>query len=271
MFCTWVLYSFAVFALAIVGGMRFLGRLFFRVKSKGYKPPFACLIVILSLIAGVLAGGIAFYTISIGQRTESFTVVMLWFFLAFYLFFGIGIGVSSLVMALVTAALPQRKARVFGARKVRFPFAIVGWFEIVGGTLLLLYLFSDFPLNKLLNHWNILAGTYLLAILPGLYFLELAKRRKKTLSLTQVIAEDKRPPVFYLRSFKEESLPFVAEYTDTGGDEPYANTITLEKYLSAKITELIGPFVALGSPEDYLPPEGAARFYAEDKNCDGPL
>src|SRR5262245_61519307 len=75
MFCTWVLYSFAVFALAIVGGMRFLGRLFFRVKSKGYKPPFACLIVILSLIAGVLAAGIAFYTISIGQRTESFTVV----------------------------------------------------------------------------------------------------------------------------------------------------------------------------------------------------
>src|SRR5262245_61519308 len=81
---------------------------------------------------------------------------MLWFFLAFYLFFGIGIGVSSLVMALVTAALPQRKARVFGARKVRFPFAIVGWFEIVGGTLLLLYLFSVFLLYKLFNHLIIL-------------------------------------------------------------------------------------------------------------------
>ena len=40
--------------------------------------------------------------------------------------------------------------------------------------------------------------------------------------------------------------------------------ITFEQYVGPTIRREIGPFVALGSPEDYLPPFGAARKYAED-------
>ena len=39
---------------------------------------------------------------------------------------------------------------------------------------------------------------------------------------------------------------------------------TVEDYLSGEIERCLGPFVALGSPEDYLQPLGAARAYADD-------
>jgi hypothetical protein len=38
-----------------------------------------------------------------------------------------------------------------------------------------------------------------------------------------------------------------------------------EVYLGSEFRERIGPFIALGNPEDYLPPEGAIRTYADDE------
>jgi hypothetical protein len=40
--------------------------------------------------------------------------------------------------------------------------------------------------------------------------------------------------------------------------------LTFEQYFSKTLTDVFGPFVALGGPEDYLPPEGAIRLYAKD-------
>ena len=40
--------------------------------------------------------------------------------------------------------------------------------------------------------------------------------------------------------------------------------ITLEEYLGPGLNASIGPFVALGNPEDYLAPPGALRIYAKD-------
>jgi hypothetical protein len=42
------------------------------------------------------------------------------------------------------------------------------------------------------------------------------------------------------------------------------SAVTFEEYLAEALSNSIGPFVALGSPEDYLPPEGALRAYADD-------
>ena len=40
--------------------------------------------------------------------------------------------------------------------------------------------------------------------------------------------------------------------------------LTFEEFFSRSLEHEIGPLVALGSPEDYVMPEGAARHYARD-------
>jgi hypothetical protein len=79
----------------------------------------------------------------------------------------------------------------------------------------------------------------------------------------------------YLRSFAQESQCFVigskekysayAPSWTAGLTDSYDNVhLTFEQYFRGTLTEAFGPFVALGSPEDYLPPEGAIRLYAKD-------
>jgi Sel1 repeat len=74
------------------------------------------------------------------------------------------------------------------------------------------------------------------------------------LSLEEYLAADLRPPVLYLRPFQMERYPF------TGG----VRSLSFEEFFLQAFREL-GPFVALGNPEDYLPVlRGAVRLYASD-------
>lgn len=121
----------------------------------------------------------------------------------------------------------------------------------------------------------------LLALTAGLTLAGLrVRRQRRALSATVVLAGDARPPVLYLREFRHERQPFVA-----GGAEelrPYLQsavrwlpswlqpswadiqTVSAEEYLAVAMGVQLGPFVALGSPLDELPPLGAARDYAQD-------
>jgi hypothetical protein len=63
----------------------------------------------------------------------------------------------------------------------------------------------------------------------------------------RVMRDDPRAPVVYLR-------PFGAEFG-----------LSVEERTLARIMEqVVGPLVAVGNPQDALPPLGAARFYARD-------
>src|SRR5262249_34683742 len=42
--------------------------------------------------------------------------------------------------------------------------------------------------------------------------------------------------------------------------------VRFDEYFRAAVTSSAGPFVALGNPEDYIPPEGASRLYAKDSD-----
>ncbi len=59
----------------------------------------------------------------------------------------------------------------------------------------------------------------------------------------EAMAQDSRAPVLYLRSFENE------------------NDVSSEEEVLAKILKEVGPFVAIGRPEDKLPMLGAARDY----------
>jgi len=67
----------------------------------------------------------------------------------------------------------------------------------------------------------------------------------------KVMAADRRAPVVYLRSFATEGR--------IGEDE-----IALSRVLGT-----VGPFVAIGSPRDPLPPLGASRFYLPGPDWQG--
>lgn len=67
----------------------------------------------------------------------------------------------------------------------------------------------------------------------------------------EVLAEDVRPPVLYFRTFRSDERRTLS----VGRDK-------FETTLGNRLTRL-GPFVAIGNPEDRLPPLGAARLYVQ--------
>ena len=85
--------------------------------------------------------------------------------------------------------------------------------------------------------------------------------------------EDARQPVLYLRQFAYEGQPFVAPVDSDLG--PTALPVlradlsgfeTLEDFLAPAIERSLGPFIALGNPQDLLPPLGASRQYLTDRH-----
>jgi TM2 domain-containing membrane protein YozV len=80
----------------------------------------------------------------------------------------------------------------------------------------------------------------------------------------KVIQQDKRPPVVYIRSFKDDGklLPggWRARWFSVVN---WTTAVSVEQEL-AIIMERVGPVVAIGKPGELLPELGAARLYASD-------
>ena len=74
----------------------------------------------------------------------------------------------------------------------------------------------------------------------------------------EVLSEDKRPPVLYLRSFKDDD---VTSGLIDGSASPVS--YTEEEYL-VDILKDFGPCIAIGQPGEKLPSLGAARMYLAD-------
>jgi hypothetical protein len=86
-------------------------------------------------------------------------------------------------------------------------------------------------------------------------------RGKKHLapSVEEKLAQDTRPPVLYLRSFRDEALDAAH------GEQRISflpSLVTQEEEL-VEALEKIGPTVAIGQPNEPLPEVGAARMYVE--------
>jgi TM2 domain-containing membrane protein YozV len=81
----------------------------------------------------------------------------------------------------------------------------------------------------------------------------------------KLLEEDPRPPVVYIRSFKDDDKIILGSrlrrwYSTVFG---YLTAITMEQEL-AIIMNRVGPVVAIGKPGELLPELGAARLYASD-------
>jgi hypothetical protein len=92
-------------------------------------------------------------------------------------------------------------------------------------------------------------------------------RRFLRVSLEQAQATDRRPPVLFLRSFRDDLVPLAAP--KAGFVYRLFNYTERNKSVDQLLLEegtALGPVVALGNPRDTVPPYGAARGYAEHRD-----
>ncbi|MGH9422636.1 MAG: hypothetical protein ACRD3J_21865, partial [Thermoanaerobaculia bacterium] len=186
---------------------------------------------------------------------------------------------APLITLFLVIVLPRRRNRSFGRRRGARQLLAIGWIIGLVGAIAT-------ELGLLVVAWPITFSFDLVA-LAGITIVEcvvwfvigysvivVARRAERQPTLEAVLAEDPRPPVLYVRPFDTERLPFVfgewyryrAFYQGAGRPAKGSPLmIALENYLSKPIGQTIGPFVALGSPEDLIPTTGGAvRTYATD-------
>ena len=223
----------------------YLSYLKFYLRKKGYKNPFmAPFIGILFLIPFIIVfiSGFEFLPKNANFFDFVFIIVGLILF-------------AGLATTTVVLLLPIKKSRVPGQRKIHLPYFMIGIALIAIGILLIILEWISFML--------------MISLIPTIIYCFYMARRVQSRSMTEVISMDNRPPVLYLRPFIQEEKAFIeATFSEMDFLSYFSSKmgITLEKYFFDDISKSIGPFIALGNPEDYAPPEGAARVYANDKD-----
>jgi hypothetical protein len=242
----------AGFALYVMLAFGLYKRLRTTVQQRGYKSP-----VVLTG-AGVAAFTLPFVVTMLMMRIVGRDDDALWWLLVLFL-------AAPLGLTLAARFLPARNPRIAGRRVVRFRYQPVGYFLLAGAA-------GFWTAAAVTNK----AGLFQVGVqfaLGGLACLVIA-RRAVAPDASAVLAVDPRPPVVYLRPFQHEDETFVRLPWHWRGFWKNAgraimhrkgwHLLTLEQYLGGEISAGIGPFIALGNPVDFVPPEGAARTYVAD-------
>ena len=236
-----------------------------KARRKGYRAPGAALVV-LATLAATIGLTLPFLPSGVGFGPSQFLLRE----------FGPPITVFWIVGLILVAVLPRRSARVSGERHVKFPFVLAGWtvgavgFAVVASGIW--FWFSGRQAFPLVVRMLWLAGV-LIAL--GRYLVHRGRAIANQPVLEKVLADDPRSPVLYLRAFNQESQAFALGDASKYGAyvEGWQQVaipgqrvgVPFEQYFHRSIETRLGPFVALGSPEDYVPPHGAVRQYATDE------
>jgi hypothetical protein len=187
--------------------------------------------------------------------------------------------VAPAAMLLIVRLLPRQQVRIFGVRQGARQLIVAGWVTNAGciptaiAVVLLMRPVSSFREASMVAVAVLaLSSTWLIA---GFSLIAVGRSSERRPTLESLLTRDPRPPVLYLRPFDSERQPFVtgeyhryhSYYRGFGGPkEGTAVFISLESYLAETIERMVGPFVALGSPEDFTHPvTGAVRKYSSDQ------
>lgn len=232
------------------------------VRRKGYQSPFRLtaftIMYVLSFTAGWIVHVVdpaACMNCSAMSHPEHYQEHLIWphtiRFLQNYLPTSFAIMAGSAAVAFL---MPIRRRR-FGARQTKIPWRLLSRLSVVvwGVATVVGYVFDaeasdQFKLGVIC--WS-LYGTFA-------YYAQ----RIAAPSMSRVLNEDPRAPVLYLRPFDQEDEVFAAVSTDQLGElqipvrnpRAYRHGVTVEEYFATIIQREIGPFIALGDPQDSIPP-----------------
>jgi hypothetical protein len=92
-------------------------------------------------------------------------------------------------------------------------------------------------------------------------------KKHKAVMASAVLARDPRPPVLYLRPFKQDPKVGANPVLRSGflGSASHGLALITEEEQLAEVMNEIGPFVSIGRPGEKLPMLGAARMYVSDE------
>lgn len=259
------------FAFAIPGLLYYC---YNQTRAHGYRAPSAAAAVTGSW-AAVTSLIYYFGPTSLWHRTDNLSI----YFLLLFFFWFPALLSTAFSLVLIRFVLPRRNARSFGARRVRFPFQRLGQAVVGLAALIAIFCLLALILNPA-DYSGSLSGLVLDSFLLflGYYLMHVGRRCKPAVVPNPLqLKTDAAVGALYLRSFKQESQPFAIGPKEKCGpyasswvarmDDGYGNVhLTFEQFFANLLTERIGAFVALGSPEDYIAPEGAMRVYAKDSD-----
>ena len=232
--------------------------IFIRLSGKGY--------------VSLAVAGLVLTAVSVGTGI----------FLGVVLLTAIDGGVATILAPVVVIILPftalallprRRTRRIFAVDRVSFPYAKIGQVLCVVGCLAT-------AICAPLAWWTGGSRSVWVSILiwgpvfswqiKQLFARYLAEPTRGAQSFADVLATDLRPPVVFMRAFERENQPFVRGFISIYGrysEQPRVSAqqayvhIPLDEYLRDEIMSRIGPFLALGNPQDYFTPAGATRAY----------
>jgi hypothetical protein len=246
-------------ALILLAYAIFLAHIYYaHVRKKGYGSPLIILVFPAVILVAIAAPIVGLALSHHGGLPGDLAI-------ALYLVGSVALGTAGLY---AWARFLPKKARTAGARKIVFPYRLVGWSLLAGNVahLLVFGFLSGWKMRTLMNSFR----TLIQICLPVSFACFYLAKRARARSAGEILEADARPPVLYLRAFTSEEEMFVTmsanearKYTSHLGTKTGA---TLEQYFGETLQEFVGPFVALGNPLDYAPPEGAARMYERDDN-----
>jgi hypothetical protein len=129
------------------------------------------------------------------------------------------------------------------------------------GTLILLVGFAGMLLCVVASHSDNL-GFILVGMLTGFIgpILMIVGRRLIRRNAVTVLRNDKRPPILYLRSFGSDAS-LVDRWLDLFYMMLFAGRYETHEQSLTKALADIGPLIAIGKPNDLIPPIGATRLY----------
>jgi hypothetical protein len=132
-----------------------------------------------------------------------------------------------------------------------------------GDALILAFVVSEFPSGgwDVLVEWSDAAAPVAYALVALGVFLVRTGWKHDVRGARDVLASDLRPPVIYLRSFKDDVRSPIGGFVTRL--VMWFFPVSFEQELAA-IMNRLGPFVAVGKPGERLPELGANRFYFRD-------
>lgn len=279
-----ILVSFLLASISVVGLACGAYR---RIRRLGYTPFMTSTMITVGLIVGSY---LTYVTVDVLLQWDGLIGIMVDAFVTLCL----SLVLFWVAFVSVVHGLPKRDIRVAGLRQVRFPFTAVGWGLVALAISVWIRLITHlFRMPELLSidllwksdlFWDSIRGGVYLIVLASICFKIAGLLRTQT-SIEATTMADPRPPVLYLRAFASEDAHFAqgasSRYSNTvqkawlrlpgpgdvvpSSDDPVIS-VSFEQYLGNTFREHLGPFVALGNPEDYLPREGATRTYSFDEN-----
>jgi hypothetical protein len=236
-------------------------------KYRGRKGPVFGAAAVMAYFAGIVIGPILIAILTGNPLQESNQDPVVWRVLIdeYYRTLLIcGLGASLLVMV-VTLLLP-RPVGYSGQRPTsHIPYSLIGVAAGTSGVVVLSWTKGSF----LGAMW----GFAMIAVAGSCFNLA---RRKKARSGEVALSTDNRPPVLFLRSFRTDLIPagsrtlglsqYLIFHPNYWRAQSGGNVLTLGELLQADVETHIGPFIALGDPNDYLPGPGPAKVYRANEN-----